>query len=180
MADTILCLDRSKPFSTCHGERIPEDPHYRVHYFQTYKLGKEQVTLPFDVSGELIEDEKTAPYAATVEGKSVIFQPLYTAKMRELVEKLRAKNKQAEPAEDESEDDPVVAGATVSDDDSVNLAAWLKGTAKYNNALIKNAVKARYSLNLQSTREIVIALVLDEKLVAEDQVAPNLKVHLPK
>ena len=54
MPEPVIQLDRSKPFSECRGERTPDDPHYRVHFFQVYKVGRDQIQLPFDGNGELI------------------------------------------------------------------------------------------------------------------------------
>src|SRR4051812_39126812 len=39
MSEPILRLDRSKPFSECRGERTPNDPHYRVAYWQGQMVG---------------------------------------------------------------------------------------------------------------------------------------------
>ncbi len=187
MPEPVIRLDRSKPFSTCHGERTPDDPHYRVHFWQGGRFGKDNILLPFDSNGELIADDgKTEAYQGSgidPQGKSAIvsYLPLYTEKMRAF---LKAKKDRAtasqvsnEPTIEEDEQD--VAGQSAPEDD-VNLESWLRGEVKYQPHQLRAAAKKRYHKTYANIPELIADLVLDEKLVPEDKVAPHLAKFLPK
>lgn len=180
MADAVIRLDRSKPFSECRGERTPDDPHYRVHFWQGQKVGKDMVLLPFDSQDILVPDDgKTEPWdSRDTEGKPVKHFPLYSPAMRDLLE--RKKKRQAviaaAPEEDKDEldlDNPEEAAT------EVNFVAWLHGEVKYEWPLLQVAGKQRFSRVWQSKRQIIEDLVLDEKLVTEDQLAPEFAKLLP-
>ena len=61
-----------------------------------------------------------------------------------------------------------------------NFVSYLRGEAKYTPQELRAAAKSRYHINYAEVRELVVQLVLDEKVVPEDQVCPALKVYLPK
>lgn len=171
-----LILDRSKAFSECRGERQPDDPHYRVHFWQGQMLGKDMVLLPFDCDGNLIPDDgKTEPYEGLVEGKPVKHFPLYTPKMRALVERKTKRLAAAAPGEEGDEDGGERdTGPTVED---VNFAAWLQGT-RYEWQLLQKAFKARYHVANPSKRDMVWDLVHDHHVVPAEKVCPDLAVYL--
>ena len=173
-----ISLDQSKPFSEVRGERTPDDPHYRVHFMQGRKVGKKIVLLPFDAQGALVPDDgKTEPYQGlNVESKQVVHQPLYNDDMRELVKRLQKRIEESQPEEEEGDDE--VAGPSGDPSDDVNLQSWLKGDARYAPHLLRSAAKQRYHVAYPDEREMVRGLVLDEKLVPEDQVARHLAKHL--
>jgi len=172
----VIRLDRSKPFSTCHGERTPDDPHYRVHFWQAYKVGSERVMLPFDSQDLLVPDDgRTEPYQIMIEGKPQVVEPLYTDAMRRLVERLKSKK----PTKAEKPEIEVPVAAVEDEGDDVNLAAWLRGETSYTPQEVKKAAKARFKKNYVEVAELVTDLVLDEKLVPEDQVCPTLAKYLP-
>lgn len=179
----ILRLDTSRPFSECRGERTPNDPHYRVHFWQGSKVGTKIVLLPFDAEGKLVPDDgKTAPYTGTnVEGKPVEHMPLYNADMRTLLDTKmkRLKSAVAEPAPVEDEITDLESAAKTAADD-VNFASWLRGEVKYQVHVLFAAAKTRYHKNYSKISELVTDLVLDEKVVPEDDVSVELKKHLPK
>lgn len=179
MADAVIRLDRSRPFSECRGERAPDDPHYRVHFWQGQTVGRNMVLLPFDSSEELIPDDgKTTPYQGLVDGKPVMHQPLYNQAMRELVELKKKRHKSIEaPAESGEGDTPITGGPSLADE--VNFVSWLRGEARYEWPLLQVAAKARFSRMFTSKKEMVTDLVLDEKLVPEDQVGVELAKLLP-
>jgi hypothetical protein len=172
-------LDRSRPFSECRGDRTPDDPHYKVHYWQGGRLGKDIILLPFDAGGQLVPDDgKTAPWTGLVEGKQVQFHPLWNDKMREFL-KLKAA-RLTQMAGDQVEEDPISTEAmTEALAEEVNLQAWLRGEARYAPHLLRAAAKKRFSKNYPQIKELVVDLVLDEKLVPEDEVCNELRVHLP-
>lgn len=182
MTDPVIRLDTSKPFSECRGERTPDDPHYRVHSWQGTKIKGIHVLLPFDANGLLVPDDgKTEPYdGINVENKPVKHHPLYTKAMRELVElkkkKLTGAAKAAEPEIEEPDDEDTDAGNPADD---VNFVSWLRGEAQYEWIALQAAAKKRYSRNFANKKSMVEDLVLDEKVVPEDQVCRELAKYLP-
>jgi hypothetical protein len=177
---TQIVLDNSRPFSECRGDRQPDDPHYRVFYMQGEKVGKAIVLLPFDSEGNLVPDDgKTEPWAGRdAEGKPLTHHPLYTPAMRELLAKkqrrLASLATKADEAEETGEQEDVV---TVSED--VNLLLYLQGKARYEWSIVQAAARQRYSRVFTSKKQLVEDLVLDEKLIPEDQLAPDLAKFLP-
>lgn len=168
-------LDKTRPFSTCHGDRVPEDPMYRVAYFQGGKLGKNVISLPFDSEGELVEDDrKTAPWnGLNSEGKTTTYYPLWNDKMRQFLAAKQKKLAERQEEEDELVEDQGDPSATV------DLVKWLKGEATYNWPELVVACKKKHGLNLNSKAQMVTDLVIDLNLVRENELAPNLAKLLP-
>lgn len=175
----ILRIDKSKTFSTVHGDRTPEDPHYKVHFWQD--------GLPFDVNGMLVQDDGRVQEfsGADAESKPVRYKPLYDAKMRaKLEKKLLRLNKVArapEPeeieADAEHEDASPELKAAMAE--SVNLESWLRGEVDYEPWMIFSAYKARYHHQTHKISEVVLNLVEDEKIVRPEQVTKHLQRYLP-
>jgi hypothetical protein len=185
MSDTVpvIRLDRSKVFSEVHGERTPEDPHYHVHYWQGGKVGNAIVLLPFDANGLLVPDDgRKEPFMGMgSDSKPVEYRPLYNQAMRDMLER-RMKRLAVPAAAADAETDETPGEGEPGDmpgNDGVNLESWLRGEAQYQPHQIKSAFKERYHRNVQKVSEIVVELVLDEKLVGEDEVCPALAKHLP-
>ncbi len=178
-APPAITLDRSRTFSEVRGERGPDDPLYRVHYFQTYKVGNKRVQLPFDSQGDLVPDDgKTEPFQGIADGKPVTFQPLYDADMRRLVAQLA--EKMARPvAQEPGAGEPVIDGAAIDASDTVNLAAWLRGQVRYEPHELRAACKQRYHKQYTDIGEMVRELVLDERLVPEAELSAEFKRYLP-
>lgn len=186
-AGPVIRLDKSKIFSECRGERTPDDPHYKVHFWQGTRVGKDIISLPFDAHGVLVPDDgKSESWEAhDNENKVVVFHPLYTQAMRDLVkrklERMTNANVKPTAAEIEAaaiEEDQDAQARDTSED--VNLASWLRGEARYEWNEIKAAAKRRYSKNYTGKRELVVDLVLDEKVVGEGEVCAELKAYIPK
>lgn len=181
--DVKIVLDKSKRFSECRGERVPEDPHYRVAYWQGQVFRGVIVLLPFDTQGQLVaEDAVNSPPSGAWqgldnEGKPVRYHPLWTKPMRDLLDaKLKRQAAIAEAPEAEDELDVTDTDAA---SDEVNLVALLKGEAKYEWGLIQAAIKKRFHLIVQSKQQMVEVLCLDEKIVQEHELAPALFKLLP-
>ena len=186
MAEPKVRLDRSpgRPYSTCHGERTPDDPHYRVHFWQGGKFGKDMVLLPFDSNGDLVPDDgKTASYQGLgIDQKgntvSVDYKPLYDELMRKYLKaKLERLARVAEGAasqepmiEDEHDDDPLGG----SPEDDVDFKAWLLGEVRYPPTLVRIAMKKKHHLVQNDIGEIVRELVFEHKLVPAEQVCADL------
>lgn len=172
----VLKLDKTKPYGECRGERTPDDPHYNVAYWQGGKIGKDIITLPFDASEDLVPDDgKKEPWKSVdVENKPVTFFPLWTDRMRKYYA-LKLK-KMAEAQEDEEQ----IEEAESDPSEAVNLPEWLRGHAKYDWALLVAACKKRYGINFQSKAQMVTDLVIDEKVVREEELSDLHKKMLPK
>lgn len=167
-ADPLIRIDRTRPMSTVHGDRTPDDPHYRVHFMQQ--------GLPFDANGRLIPDDgKTEPFKGLVEGVVTTFHPLYTPAMRELVQKKLDRLKKGIPVQPEELDpelDPEGELQAASED--VNLESWLRGEAQYPAGLIFAACKKRFHKNHVTLRSVIDDLVNEEKIIPEADVATSL------
>lgn len=169
-------LDRSKTFSTVFGDRLPNDPHYRVAFSQD--------GLPFDHDGELVPDDNKLDgdrwMAKNSEGKDVEHQPLWTSKMRERLAKKIQRMEQAlarpdepETIDEESPDEAKAAAAR-----EVNLEMWLRGEARYEAVLLFAAARERFKKRYDKIGELVVDAVVDEKIVPEEAVCPALKRFL--
>jgi len=185
MTDVQIRLDRSRPFSTCHGDRTPDDPHYRVHFWQGGVLGGNRILLPFDAHGNLVADDgrKEPKEGINSEGKKIMFNPLYDQQMRDfLAAKLRKAQAAPQPAQlqlKEDGDPPQVDELGEDTGDDVNLEAWLRGQAEYPAGVVRDAYARRFHKHTAKLHDIVIDLVLDEKLVPEDAVCPDRAKYLP-
>ena len=159
-----LRIDRSKPYGEVHGERTPNDPHSAVFFFQD--------SMPFDAQGlllyELITDEKVKKRADQLLKKAAKAQ-------------VPAEDGDGEGDDGGSSGDKVDAANTASTNSTeVNLESWLRGEANYQWAKITKTVRDRYHQNISKQADMVAFLVLDEKVIPMDQVAPDLAALLPK
>lgn len=172
----VLKLDETKPFGECRGERTPDDPHYHVAFWQGGKIGKDTITLPFDAAKNLVPDDgKTASWKGVdVENKPVTFYPLWTDRMRKYYA-LKLK-KMSEVQEDEEQIEEAESDPTAG----VDLAEWLRGNVKYDWALLVAACKKKYGINLMSKAQMVTDLVIDEKVVREEELSDVHRKMLPK
>jgi hypothetical protein len=186
MGEPTIRLDRSKPFSTCHGDRTPDDPHVKVHYWQGGKFGANIVLLPFDVNGELVPDDgRVGEYQGTgfdpKTGNATLvkYHPLYDDLRRKYLkaklDRLTAQARKPENAEPEIEEED--EGPHNAEDD-VNFESWLRGEIRYAPHLLRAATKKRFHLVQNDISEIVRELVLEQKLIPEDQVCGNFKRFL--
>lgn len=180
MTDAIVTLDKSRAFSECRGDRTPEDPMYRVAYWQGQLVGKDMVLLPFDTEGNIVPDDgKAGPWQGmNADGKPCTYFPLYNDKMRDLLaKKKRRADKLAAKAEeeqvvDDTDDDP----ATLTEE--VNFPAFLRGDVTYDWPLLQKAARKRFHRVFQKKDELVYDLVLEERIIPEDQLAPQYARYL--
>lgn len=154
-----LRIDKSKAFSTVHGERTPGDPHANIHFYQD--------GLPYNAQGFYVDgklDDTSDP-----EGK-----------LRALVERrLRKLEGQSLPADADAELKDQIAAANApggkGGGDDVNLEAWARGEAQYIFGEVRSAIKKRFGLNVKDAKAAVECLALDEKIVPEEALAPDFK-----
>jgi hypothetical protein len=165
-----LKLDKSKYFSAVIGERLPDDPNYKVAYWQD--------GLPFDVSGELVPDDgKTAPWnALNVEQKPVVHHPLWNDLMRrKMATKLERMQRVTVP-------DQIEAATAESPEEvkrqasrEVDLTAWAKGEIRYETWAVLMAASDRFHKKYKKTGELVKDLVEEHDVVRLDELCPALK-----
>lgn len=184
MADVTIRLNRTVAFSENHGECGPDDPLYRVRYWQggTIKNAKGKtvmVNLPFDCDDELVPDDgRTAPWLGKdADGKPVEHRPLWTDDMRALLQKKIKRVALATQGPEIEEEPEVEDEASIVSE--VNFVSWLTGKARYEPRLLRAAAKIKYSKNYPQLKELVADLVLDEKLVPESQLSPEIAKLLP-
>ena len=159
----LVRLDKSKHYSSIHGERTPDDPMYHVHFWQG--------GLPFDATGILVPDVgPDKPFPGVVEGKSITFQPLYTPEMRGMVERriarmLRSNQQAIEEAKLDTPPEPTVDPA-----EDVNFESFLRGEVNFPFESLQRAYFQRFHKRHQRVRHIIEDLIYEEKIVPEDQV----------
>lgn len=188
MGEPVIRLDKSKGFSTNHGDMLPDDPLYRVRFWQggtlVYQGKKHTVLLPFDIEGELVPPEEgfqEPTKGKDAEGKDVTYKPLYTPLMKMYLEarKRRAAQVASVPSnepqlEDDGDgDEDMLGGAGATDE--VNLQAWLRGEVEYQPHAVRKAAQERYAVSKTRIADLVVELVLDHKLVPESQLGQKWK-----
>lgn len=155
----ILRMDRSRPFSTVHGERTPDDPHAGIHFYQD--------GLPFDAQQVYVPDRFDDRNDKD-------------GKLRALVERrLRKLDGQSTPADAVAEvldNDPPLPGVkgNTADAEDLNLVAWARGEQEYLFGAVRDAIRKRYSQVVKDKRGAVEAL-LDEHVVDEQDLRPDFK-----
>ena len=187
MADLVIRMDRTKrpPPSTVHGDRAPDDPQYRVAYWHQ--------GLPYDANELLVPPDDKAgaePWDVLMDNgdgtqRRVRYSPLYDkrtlATLNKLKERLtRVANAPSEPMEAEEVAAPTPQ--SIDDDvDEVNFISFLRGEAKYTFAKLRDAFKKRFHRHYDNLPDLISDLILDEKVLPEDQVAPQyLRLLGPK
>lgn len=161
---TRLQIDRGRYHSTVHGERTPDDPHVDVHFYQD--------GIPFDAHGNHVDgllDEKN--------DKGGKIRALLERRLQKQAKAMAPRS--AEEGEGDDDDIDVAGGGAAGDTASdVNLEMWLRGQAQYEFFKVKKAVRDRFHQNFSSAASIVEHLVLEEKIIAVSELAPNLKAAL--
>src|SRR5271170_3244487 len=174
MADPVIQLDKTKTYSENRGEMTPDDPLYRVAFWQGGKMGGKMILLPFDCNGVLIPDDGVTADKPGInsEGKIITYKPLYDAQRRAF---LAAKTLRAAAAatqehdplaldEDAPKDDLDNLGGDAADD--VNFEAWLRGEIRYSPSMLRTAAQRKFSRKYQRVvPDLIVDLVRDEKLV---------------
>lgn len=160
-------MDKSKTFSTVHGDRAPGDPHRDIHFFQDQ--------LPFDAHGMLVEG-----YFDDQNDKGGKLRALIERRLKKLSTKPAVEVADIGGDDDDYEDDGEVSTAPERDDpNEVNLESWLRGEAQYQFYAIRAAIQKRYSVVVKDQRAAIEALVLDERIVPEGEIASRFKNLLP-
>lgn len=138
-------MDRSRDYSTIHGERTAGDRHATVHFYQD--------GLPFDSQGFLI-----------VEHPDVLENP----KLIELVDR---KLKKAAKAKIESPGDNADAPSDDGPPD-VNLEAWARGEQQVAWQEVTNVIGKRFTKRVKD-KTAAIEFLVAEKVVRYEDLSPE-------
>lgn len=162
-----LRMDKSKYFSSVHGERAPDDAHAKIHFYQD--------GLPFDGEGLLLVDLVPEDKRELVDRRL----KKLNAAQKPVPEPVRTATV-SDPADDDEDDDgdgdkSSETGQITPGD--VNLEAWLRGEANYVWFSIPAAIRQRFSKNVSNKTDAVTYLVEEEKIVSPDQLAEALQPH---
>jgi len=141
-------LDRSRDFSTIHGDIAPGDPH---HGIASYQDG-----LPFNHEDELLFEH---PEVQSNPDKLKKAERLVT-RAAKLLERARS----AEPSDDEDDDD------TQMTEGPVNINAWARVIADYPWQEITNFIARKYSKRVKDKHD-ALELLLNEKAVSLAQLS---------
>lgn len=145
----IVRLDRSRDFSTVHGERRPDDPHYSVYFYQ--------YNLPFDAAGILIADHpdiKADPRKqAAVEKLMKRAAKVVKQAPGDAIDQLLRDGEGGEDGDGEPDDTP-----------ELNLVMWARGEQKWKWQGVSDAITARFSKRVADKKGAIEAL-LEEKVV---------------
>lgn len=156
MTNPRLRMDKSKVFSTVHGERTPGDFHAGIFFYQD--------GLPFDSQGFYVEGKLDDSNDAD-------------GKLRELVDRRLRKlvNKQTPADADAEREEQLTAASAPSGRggaDEVNLEGWARGEDQYIFAEIRAAIKKRLGMHVKDTKN-ALEVLYDEKIVAETDLSDN-------
>lgn len=150
---SVVRLDRSRDYSTIHGERRQDDPHYGVAFYQ--------FGLPFDAHEELIADHA-----------EIKADPRKQAVVEKLMKKA-AKVKKEAPGDAASE--LLGEGDEDSDDTpELNLAMWARGEQKWPWQQVSDAIAARFSKRVTDKKGAAEVLI-EERIVSVGQLSADLK-----
>lgn len=141
-------VDRSRPFSTVHGERPPGDPHSAIFFFQD--------GIPFSAEGIMLPD--------LIDPKD--------EKLTALAERMQ---KRANAAAVRGDAPKTEMG---EDEGLVNLTTWLRGEARYPWPDVTNRIAAVYKKRVNSIKDAVEFLVEDAKIVPAHEVGREFQKHV--
>lgn len=145
-------MDRSRSFSTVHGDRTPDDFYAEVHFFQD--------GLPFNAEGVMMadkinrKDEKLMALAERMQNRA-------NALLAKRIERGDTDERKADP-----------------DDGVVNLEYWLRGERRYQWPDVSNRIAAVYKKRVTSIKDAIEFLVDDQRLIQRDHVAKEFQKHL--
>jgi hypothetical protein len=148
-AQVVVRMDRSRDYSTIHGERPAGDRYANVHFFQD--------KMPFDSRGVLLPDHPDV---------------LENEELKKKVERLlknAAKAKIAAPGDADAD-----SNGEEGEKIPVNLEAWARGESDWPWLEVTQAIARRYSRRVMNRRD-ALELLVSEKAVAAADLSPANK-----
>lgn len=158
---SCVTLDKSRDFSTVHGERAPDDLHARVRFFQD--------GLPFDAEGVLMADHPDI--TGNEKLQRVVERKLRKAAAKAEKEAARARGDLDD--DDDEEDRPDADGKLPP----VDIRAWVMGQRDYLWTEVSQAIALKYKVRVGGKKHAVEFLV-NEGVVTPELVGKDLKKHL--
>lgn len=150
----VVRLDRSRDYSTIHGERRPDDPHHAVHFYQ--------YGLPFDAHGELIADH---PEIEADPRKKLAMEKLMKRAAKVKIEKPEG-DAPGELLDDDGEED--------GDKPELNLVMWARGEQKWPWQQVSDAIAARFGKRVTDKKGAVEVLI-EEQIIAAGALSNELR-----
>lgn len=143
-------LDKSRAFSTVHGDRPTGDPHAAVFYYQN--------ELPYGA------DEVLLPDHPEVQGNP---------KLKDMAERLLKRAAKAAKGKPSTLANSGGA-ATPGDEGGINLSAWARGEQDVVWQELVNAISARFSVRVGG-KLAALELLLEEQVVTFDDLSVEHK-----
>ena len=156
-----VTLDKSRDYSTVHGERAPDDIHARVRFFQD--------GLPFDAEGVLMANHPDI--TGNEKLQKVVERKLRKAAAKAEKEAARARG---EIDDDEDEEDRPGADGKLP---PVDIRLWIMGQREYLWTEVSQAIALKYKVRVGGKKHAVEFLV-GEGLVTPELVGKDLKKYL--
>lgn len=148
----VVRLDKSKDFSTVHGERLRDDRHAKVFFYQD--------GLPFGSDEKLIHDHP-----------DILEEPTGKLKERVAILQRQALKRASSSQGDTMDDDDAPSGDEAPAD--VNLSAWAQGE-KFPWQSVTNAIARRFARRVSNKRD-ALELLIEEHVVSVDKLSPDFK-----
>lgn len=173
--EPVLRLDRSRYFSSVHGERTPDDPMYHARNCQDH--------IYFDAKDIVVPDDgHREPWSKMIGNELKHYGPLYSeavaAQIIAKTERLRA----AAPAPDGTFSEAAVKTVSTNPKETeaaaeeVDLANWLRGREQHQWHVLQAAASIR-GVRIHSKKALVEFLVSDGALPISE-VAPEYQAYL--
>jgi hypothetical protein len=149
----VIRMDKSRDFSTVHGDILPGDPDEHLRFVQD--------GLPFDSHGKLLINHHTIEKEERLQKKveKLLLQAM----------KRQAANPGDADPEDRDEIEEDFDETFAEDDDDgvapINLVDWAAGTAQYPWQDITNAIASRYAKRVMNKKG-AIELLIEERVVS--------------
>jgi hypothetical protein len=150
----IVRLDRSRDYSTIHGERRPDDAHHAVHFYQ--------YGLPFSADEVLIDDH---PEIAADPRKQAAVEKLMKRAAKVKIEK-PAGDAPGELLDDDGEED--------GDKPELNLAMWARGEQKWPWQQVSDAIASRFGKRV-TDKKGAAEVLLEEQIIAVGSLSSELR-----
>jgi len=163
-------MDKSRDFSTVHGERPPGDPEAGVEFYQD--------GLPFNSRGFLVEDHVTL-VAETREGEKL--RKKVARRLEKLANAKPARVVDAASADDDIDEDDEDREDLDDDEDNddeddgpvpINLESWAKGEEEVPWQEVTQAIARRFSKRVANKRD-ALELLIAERVIGVGSLSPK-------
>jgi hypothetical protein len=164
-------MDRSRSFSTVHGDRVPGDPHCGVMYVQD--------GIPCDAEGYFIFDHPDMLKKGPEGDKRRKMAEKHIKRAMAAAAKVKARPPKAV---DEDDEDGETTDAETDDDDedellpAVNLGEWLRGRQEVEWNDVSQEIARTYKKRIAKIEDAV-AFLVREGVCPRNELRPKFKKH---